>query len=66
MARSKATVRRLPVKTERLPGWMVNREYGKKKNDLSVQDKGVPTRTEDCKHNKKQTNSKNNKRKKEI
>ena len=30
MARTKATVR-LPVKTQRLPGWMVNREYGKKK-----------------------------------
>ena len=24
-------IRRLPVKTSRLPGWLVNREYGKKK-----------------------------------
>ena len=31
MAGTKTTVRRLPVKTQRLPGWMVNREYGKKK-----------------------------------
>ena len=36
------------------------------KNHLSVQDKGDPTITEDCKHNKKQTNSKNNKCKKKI
>ena len=65
MARTKARVRRLPVKTQCLPGWIVNREYGKKKN-LSVQDKGDPTRAEDCKHNKKRTNSKNNKREKKI
>ena len=25
------TVRRLPVKTGRLPGWLVNREYGRRK-----------------------------------
>ena len=31
MARTKATVRRLPVKTRRLPAWLVNREYGKKR-----------------------------------
>ena len=31
MARTKATVRRLPVKTWRLPGWLVNREYGREK-----------------------------------
>ena len=31
MARTKATVRRLPVKTRRLPGWVVNKECGRKK-----------------------------------
>ena len=31
MARTKAMVRRLPVKTRHLPGWLINREYGKKK-----------------------------------
>ena len=31
MVRTKATVRMLPVKTQCLPGWIVNREYGKKK-----------------------------------
>ena len=31
MARTKATVRRLPAKTRCLPKWLVNREYGKKK-----------------------------------
>ena len=31
MARTKATVRRLPVKTWRLPGWLANREYGREK-----------------------------------
>ena len=31
MARTKATVRRLPVETCHLPAWIVNREYGTKK-----------------------------------
>ena len=31
MARTKRAVRRLPVKTRRLPTWLVNREYGKKR-----------------------------------
>ena len=31
MERTKTTITRLPVKTQRLPGWMVNREYGKNK-----------------------------------
>ena len=31
MARTKATVRRLSVKTRRLPGWLINGEYDKKK-----------------------------------
>ena len=31
MTRTKATVRRLPVKTRHFPGWLVNREYKKKK-----------------------------------
>ena len=31
MARTKATVRRLLVKTQRLPGWLVNQEYSIKK-----------------------------------
>ena len=31
MARTKATVRISPVKTRRLPAWLVNREYGTRK-----------------------------------
>ena len=31
MVRTKATVRRLPVKSQQLPWWLVNREYGRKK-----------------------------------
>ena len=31
MARTKATVRTLPVKTHRLPAWLVNRVWYKKK-----------------------------------
>ena len=30
MARTKAKVRRLPVKTHQLPGWIFNGEFGKK------------------------------------
>ena len=35
MARTKATVRRLPFKTSCLPGWLVNREHGRKKKIYS-------------------------------
>ena len=31
MAKTKATVRRLPVKTRRLPGCHVNRQHGRRK-----------------------------------
>ena len=31
MVRTKATVRRLPDRMQKLPAWMVNREYGQKK-----------------------------------
>ena len=31
MARTKAAIRRLPDKTRRLPGWLVNREFGREK-----------------------------------
>ena len=34
MAKTKATVRRLPVKTHHLPGWLVNREYGIRKKSI--------------------------------
>ena len=34
MARTKATVRRLPVKTRQLPAWLVNREYGTQKGQF--------------------------------
>ena len=34
MVRTKATVRRLPVKTRRLPAWLMNREYGMKKRKV--------------------------------
>ena len=34
MTRTKAIVRRLPVKTLRLPAWLVNREYGTRKRTV--------------------------------
>ena len=34
MARTKVTVRRLPVKTRQLPVWLVNREYGTRKRTV--------------------------------
>ena len=60
MARTKATVRRLPAKTRCLPKWLVNREYGKKKNNLPFQDKRNTTRTKDCNHHQEWTNKKIN------
>ena len=41
MARTKATVRRLSVKTRRLPGWLINGEYSKKKTIYSFKIKKV-------------------------
>ena len=52
MARTKVTVRRLPVKTRRLPAWQANREYDKKKDNLFIKNKTNITRTKDCKHQK--------------
>ena len=34
MARTKATVRRLPVKTCQLPAWVMNKEYGTRKRTV--------------------------------
>ena len=34
MSRTKATVRRLPVKTCQLPAWVMNREYGTRKRTV--------------------------------
>ena len=34
MAGTKATVKRLPVKTHQLPAWLVNREYGTRKRTI--------------------------------
>ena len=34
MTRTKATVRRLSVKTRRLPGWLINGEYEKKNKTI--------------------------------
>ena len=31
MVRTKVTVRKMPDKMQKLPAWMVNREYGRKK-----------------------------------
>ena len=60
MVRTKVTVRRLPYKLRKLPAWMVNREYGKKKiNNLSIQDKTNPTDTKNGEHYQEQTNFKN-------
>ena len=66
MARTKATVRRLPVKTRWLPAWLVNREYGTKKNSVFFQDKRNITRTKNCEHHKERISNKNDKCKKKI
>ena len=34
MARTKATVRRLPGKTHQLPAWLMNREYDRRKRTI--------------------------------
>ena len=34
MVRTKVTMRRLPGKMRKLPVWIVNREYGKKKKNI--------------------------------
>ena len=34
MARTKATVRKLPAKPRRLPVWLINREYGTRKRTV--------------------------------
>ena len=34
MARTKSTVRRLPVKMRPLPGWLVNKEYRTRKRTV--------------------------------
>ena len=41
MARTKAAVRRLPVKTRRLTGWLINGEYCKKKTIYSSKIKEI-------------------------
>ena len=67
MSRTKATVRRLPVKTCQLPAWVMNREYVyTKRNGLSLQYKGNFTRTVDCEHYQERTNYKNDKCTKKI
>ena len=59
MARTKVAVRRLPVKTH-LPGWLFNREYGRRKT-LPVQNKRNTTGKKDCKHHQEWENNQNNK-----
>ena len=34
MAKTKATVKRLPIKTLRRPAWMVSKEYGTRKRTI--------------------------------
>ena len=64
MARTKATVGRLHVKTCHLPGSLVNGEYSKKKNSLPAQDKRSNTRRKSSKHHQRGTNNKNKCKKK--
>ena len=59
-------MRRLPDKMCKLPAWMVNREYGKKKNNLSIQDKTNPTDTKTGEHYQDQTSFKNHQCKTKI
>ena len=66
MVRTKVTVRRIPDKIRKLLAWMVNREYGKKKNNLSIQDKTNPTSITDSSHYQERTSFKNRQCKKKI
>ena len=52
MVRTKVTGRRLLDKMRKLPAWMVNREYGKKKKNIYIfiQDKTNPTDTKHGEH----------------
>ena len=47
MVRTKVTVRRMPDKIPKLLAWMVKKEYGKKKNNLSIQYETNLTSTKD-------------------
>ena len=66
MARTKATVRKLLVKTRYLPGWLVKRECNTKKDNLPIQDKTDITRRKDCIHQKERKNNKSNQCKAQI
>ena len=57
--RTKATVRRLPVKTRRLSAWQVNREYGKKRTIYPFKIKQTLPEQK-SKHQKEWRNNKNN------
>ena len=59
MIRTKFTEKRLPEKMRKLPAWMVNREYDKKKNNLPIQDKTTPTDTKIGEHHQERTTFKN-------
>ena len=58
MVRTKVTVRKMPSKMGKLPAWMVNREYSRKKN-LSFQDKTNLTSTKDSENHQEWTSFKN-------
>ena len=57
-ARTKATVRRLPIKTRRLSAWQVNREYGKKRTIYPFKIKQTLPEQK-TKHQKEWRNNKN-------
>ena len=60
MARTKAAVRRLPVKIRHLPGWLVNKDYYRSKTIYPFKIKETLLQL-DCKHYQEWTNNKNNK-----
>ena len=68
MVRTKLTARRSYEKMRQLPAWIANREYGKKKKNLSPQNKTNITCTKDSEHYQKWRNCKDHqcKQKKKI
>ena len=60
MARTKAAVRRLPVKIRHFPGWLVNKDYCRSKTIYPFKIKETLLQL-DCKHPQEWTNNKSNK-----
>ena len=67
MAKTKSTVRRLPIKTLRRPAWMVSKEYGTRKRTIyPFKEKRTSAKTTASEHYQEWTSNKNNNCKKKI